>query len=109
MVNVTWIQPDGTEVSADVPVGQTLMDAAVENSVDGIIGECGGGMICATCRVQVCAEKFGLVGEPGPVESDLLEVLSAEPLPRARLSCQLQVTENFDGLVLTVPSENETL
>lgn len=104
MPNVTWILADGSRVAADVKEGVTLMDAAVSKGVHGVIGECGGGLMCATCHVYVDPEFTRLTGEASPMESDLLDTTSAPRLPESRLSCQLLATAALDGLVLRVPA-----
>lgn len=98
---VTWIVGE-TRVTAPVPVGETLMQAAIKNGIDGIIGECGGAMSCATCHVVV-------VGTPTPVddagdqEKEMLEFAAVEPSPGSRLSCQIRASHDIDGIVLRVP------
>lgn len=104
MANVTWILSDGGEVTAAVPDGQTLMDAAVRNAVHGVIGECGGGLMCATCHVYVDPRFATLTGGASPMESDLLDMTAAPRRPESRLSCQLVAASELDGLVLRVPA-----
>lgn len=103
MPKVTWILGDGREITANVPIGHTLMEAAVANSVPNVIGECGGCLSCATCHVYVDPAWYGKTGGPGDMESDMLEITMAERRATSRLSCQIQASDALDGLVLHVP------
>jgi len=103
MPKVTWKLPDGRLISADVPVGHNLMEAAVANNVPDVIGECGGCLSCATCHVYVDADWTDRAGPPGDMEGDMLEVTAAERRPESRLSCQITATDSLDGIVLLVP------
>jgi 2Fe-2S ferredoxin len=104
MPRVIFVQPSGTETVIDAPSGTSVMRAAVSNAVPGVIGECGGDMVCATCHVYVDEAWFGTVGPPSDDEADMLEVTSEEPTACSRLSCQIRVTEALDGLTVTVPA-----
>ena len=88
MPTIVFILPTGESRPVDVAAGTTLMNAAVKNGVDGIIGECGGVCMCATCHVT---------------EEAVLEVTNAERLPNSRLSCQIKMTNELDGLTVQVP------
>jgi ferredoxin, 2Fe-2S len=103
MPKVTWILGDGREITADVPVGHTLMEAAVANNVPNVIGECGGCLSCATCHVYVDPAWYGKTGGPADMESDMLEITMAERRATSRLSCQIKASDTLDGLVLHVP------
>jgi 2Fe-2S ferredoxin len=103
MPKVTWILDNGREVTADVPVGHNLMEAAVANNVPDVIGECGGCLSCATCHVYVDPAWFAKTGGPGDMESDMLEITTAERQEMSRLSCQIVASEALDGLILHVP------
>ncbi|WP_027896096.1 2Fe-2S iron-sulfur cluster-binding protein [Zestomonas thermotolerans] len=100
MANVTWKCFDGTTVSAEVPNGLSLMEAAVNANVAGIYGDCGGAMSCATCHVVVDEEWYAKVGAPSAMEEDLLEMVPGGRTPRSRLSCQIRVSDELDGIVL---------
>lgn len=103
MPQVTLISADGHEMRLDVAIGQSVMEAAVMANVSGIMGECGGALNCATCHVYV----QGTAGLPlpacGPVEAEMLEATACERRPGSRLSCQLIMTPDLDGLVLALP------
>jgi 2Fe-2S ferredoxin len=84
-----------------VPIGWSLMEAAIQNDIPGIVAECGGGCACATCHVYV---ENGAVLQPiGDMEGDMLECTAAERRPESRLSCQIKMTADYDGLVVTIP------
>lgn len=102
MPKVTFILPDSSDrVVVDGPVGEAIMQIAVDNAVEGIEGECGGGCSCATCHVHVDPEWFPLVGPAHEVEQDMLE-FAGKVSPCSRLACQLTLTEELDGIVLKV-------
>jgi 2Fe-2S ferredoxin len=103
MALVTYVQHDGTRHDVDVPVGDTIMQGAVNNMVDGIAAECGGGLACATCHCYVADDWSAKTGEASEVETEMLEAVSAERKPTSRLSCQITVTEELDGIVIYLP------
>jgi 2Fe-2S ferredoxin len=102
-MKATWKLADGREITLDLPEGQTLMEAATQRGVPGIIGECGGSMSCATCHVVVDPAWAERAGEPGPFEADMLDITEAERQPTSRLSCQIRMTAALDGIMLRVP------
>ena len=102
MPRVTFVQPDGERRVVEVPVGVSVMKAAVNNGVPGIVAECGGSCMCATCHVYVAAP--GLPLPPISADEDeMLDVTASERRPSSRLSCQLVLTEELDELVVDVP------
>jgi 2Fe-2S ferredoxin len=104
MPKVAYIAFDGTETSVDVPVGENVMRGALYNGIEGIVGECGGGLSCATCHCYVDDDWAAKVGGPASqAEEELLESASAEVKPSSRLSCQIIMTEALDGLVVRLP------
>lgn len=104
MVSVTYVAFDGSKTTVDVPEGENVMRGALYNNIDGIVGECGGGLSCATCHCYVDDAWAGKVGGPSSKdEADLLEGVSAEKRPTSRLSCQIFVTADMDGLVINLP------
>ena len=102
-MQATWIQPDGRSLTLDVPEGTSLMQAAVSHGVAGIVGECGGSMSCATCHVVVDPAWSDLTGEPGAFEEDMLDITEADRQPGSRLSCQIRMRAELDGIVVLVP------
>jgi ferredoxin, 2Fe-2S len=103
MPTVIFILPTGEPRAVDVAAGTTLMNAAVKNGVDGIIGECGGVCMCATCHVYVREEFLDKLPPIQDTEEAVLEVTNAERLPNSRLSCQIKMTDQLDGLTVQVP------
>ena len=102
MPTITYIQPDGRTHAVDVPVNSTVMQGAIDNLVDGILAECGGCCSCATCVVHVDDAWLPAVGEACEMERELL----GSDVPRnGRLSCQIEVTADMDGLVVRIPEE----
>lgn len=102
-MKVTWKLPDGTEVAADVSNGTNMMQAAVDNNVPGVIGECGGCLSCATCHVYVDDAWVSKTGEADEFEDAMLDVAEAARQSTSRLSCQIEASDGLDGLVLIVP------
>jgi 2Fe-2S ferredoxin len=106
MPKVTYIGADGARSDVDVPVGENVMRGALYNGVDGIVGECGGGLSCATCHCYVDEAWTATVGGPSSqAEEELLESAAAEVKPSSRLSCQIEMTEAYDGLVVHLPEK----
>ena len=104
MAKITYIEFDGTKHEIDVAPGLSVMQGAVGNSVQGIIGECGGACSCATCHVYVDSAWINRVGERSATEAALLEEV-IDGQPNSRLSCQIKVTEDLDGLVVRLPAK----
>lgn len=103
-MKATWILPDGRQIMANVPEGQTLMEAARANDVPAILGDCGGNLSCATCHVVVDPAWTARAGAPGDFESDMLDVTDAPRQPESRLSCQITMNAALDGIVLHIPT-----
>jgi ferredoxin, 2Fe-2S len=102
MVKITFVQPDGSQQVVDADPGMTVMEAAKKHDVPGIEAECGGACACATCHVYVEEDWRERVGEPSPMEEDMLD-FGYDVRPSSRLSCQIKVTDELDGLVVRVP------
>ena len=100
-IRATWILQDGRKVEADVPLGHSLMEAAVAHNVTGIVGECGGSLACATCHVHVESTPVALQ-EPSAAEREMLELAVQTPTATSRLSCQIVAAAALDGIVLRV-------
>lgn len=103
MPKVTYIHPDGTEDVLNVPIGTSVMQAAIANGIDGIVAECGGSMMCATCHVYVEEDQLGQTPTQSDDEKAMLEFTASERRPNSRLSCQLVVTPELEGLVVYLP------
>ena len=102
MINITFIEHDGTARFIEARPGSSVMLAAVTNGVSGIDADCGGSCSCATCHVFVNEEWLSKVGEISPIEEAMLS-LSPDRQENSRLACQIPVTEDLDGLVVTTP------
>jgi 2Fe-2S ferredoxin len=103
MPNVTYIEPNGNEVQIDVPVGWSLMQAATSKGVEGVEAECGGSCACATCHCYVEGELAATLPPAEEGERAMLEHVVAERKPNSRLSCQIKMTAELDGLVVRYP------
>jgi 2Fe-2S ferredoxin len=104
MPKITYIEHNGTAHTVEVPIGHSVMQGAVNNNVPGIDADCGGECACATCHVYVDAawlDKTGLP-VPGSQEASMLS-FAAVTQPDSRLSCQISVTADLDGLVVRMP------
>ena len=103
MPRMTFIGRDGTPQEVDAPIGYTLLQIARENDVD-IEGACEGCLACATCHVHVAAEWYEKLPAPEDDEEDMLD-LAFNLSDTSRLGCQIRITEELDGLVVTLPPD----
>jgi ferredoxin, 2Fe-2S len=103
MPTVTWISPKGPTYAREVEVGDSLMDAAVFGGISEVEGACGGCLSCATCHVYIDNAFVDRFGPPEADELSMLEMVSSERRPESRLSCQLRMRQDLDGLVLHLP------
>lgn len=104
MPRVTYIQPDGTPKVVDAAPGTTLMEAAVDNDVRGIVAECGGACSCATCHVYVDPQWADQIPPPDAQEDGMLGCV-LDRRPTSRLSCQIVLKPTLDGLTVEVAHE----
>jgi len=102
MPKITFIEHDGTQHTVDAEVGKTVMQTAMDNLVPGIDADCGGECSCATCHVMVNADWTGIVGGPNEAEDSMLD-LNPERAANSRLSCQMTVSDDLDGLIVDLP------
>ena len=102
-IAVHLLEPDGRRHSLAVRTGQSLMRAAVDADIDGIKADCGGVMTCATCHVYVDAEWSGRLPPTSGDEDAMLEMTAAPRAPTSRLSCQIALAPELDGLTVTLP------
>ena len=102
MPKVTYIAFDGTETVVEAKEGMSVMQSAVNNGVDGIVAECGGACSCATCHVYVDEGWFDKLPEAQAMEKEMLDFVMS-PQPTSRLSCQIKITPELDGLVVNTP------
>lgn len=103
MAKITYITPEGETIVAEADSGN-LMQLAVDEGVDGIYGDCGGVCSCATCHVHVAKDWMERVGPASEIERDILDMEDSAN-ERSRLCCQVEVTEELDGLVVEVAPE----
>ena len=103
MPKITFIDSQGTSRTVDGENGSTVMETALKNAVPEIEAECGGACACATCHVYVEGEWFDVVGSPSPMEEDMLD-FGYEVKPNSRLSCQIKVSPELDGMVVRTPA-----
>jgi 2Fe-2S ferredoxin len=102
---LVFVGADGTHHVVDAVVGDSVMVGAVQNGVPGIVAECGGNISCGTCHVWVQDKFIPLVGAPGEMEEDLIDMAVTERRSGSRLSCQIVVTEQVDGLIVDIPPD----
>jgi ferredoxin, 2Fe-2S len=104
MPKITYIDPNSTARTVEAENGATVMETAIRNNVPGIEAECGGACACATCHVYVDEVWREKTGEPSPMEEDMLD-FGYDVRPNSRLSCQIKVSEELDGLVVRTPEK----
>jgi len=104
MPKITYIEHNGKTHTIDVAKGLSVMEGAIQNNIPGIDADCGGGMACATCHVYVKEEWFDKLPKKEDGEEDMLD-MAYEPKKYSRLSCQLTVSEELEGLVVKLPEK----
>ena len=102
MPKITYIEHNGKSHTIEVPKDLTVMEGAIQNKIPEIDADCGGGMACATCHVYVKEEWFNKLNKAEDAEQDMLD-MAFEPKKNSRLSCQIVVSDEIDGLVVTTP------
>jgi len=103
LVAVVFRAPDGRVHHVEARESESLMQAAVRNGIEGIVAECGGECACATCHVYVDERFVGSLPPPSPAEADLLDFVAAERKTGSRLSCQIKLVAELDGIEVTLP------
>ena len=104
MPKITYIEHTGKSHSVEVPKELSVMEGAIQNNISGIDADCGGACACATCHVYVDEKWFDKLSKKDDAEQDMLDV-AFEPNKFSRLSCQITVTDELDGLVVKMPSK----
>ena len=104
MTKITYIEHNGKSHTIDVENGLTVMEGAVQNNIPGIDADCGGSMACATCHVYVKEDWFNTVPSKTEGEDDMLDQ-AYEPKKNSRLSCQLTISNELDGLIVNLPEK----
>lgn len=107
MPKITYESADGRDDVVDVPVGRSVMRGATAAGLDGIVAECGGNAMCATCHVYVTPEYVDRLPVVSTIEDELLESTASPRSETSRLSCQLMVTDGLDGLSVRMPETQE--
>ena len=102
MAKITYIEHDGTEHAIDVKTGLSVMEGAVKNNIPGIDADCGGACACATCHVYVEESWLDKTGDRSAMEESMLDFAEGVE-PNSRLSCQIKVSDELDGLRVTMP------
>jgi ferredoxin, 2Fe-2S len=102
MPKITYIDNEGTARTVEAEVGSTVMETAMKNDIPGILATCGGACACATCHVYVAEQWFDKLPPPSLEEGDMLDT-AHDLKPNSRLSCQIVVSEELDGLTVTTP------
>jgi len=103
MPRIKYRYPNGTVSEVEVSLGHSVMLGANANGLSGIDAHCGGTLSCATCHVYVESSRLAQLPPPEQMETDMLQCVAAEFRPNSRLSCQIVVTEELDGLTVDVP------
>ena len=104
MAKIIFVTHENQEYTVDVQNGLTVMEGAVQNDIPGIDADCGGGMACATCHVYVSEEWFDKLPAKEDGEEDMLD-MAFEPKKNSRLSCQITISDDLDGLTVNIPSK----
>jgi 2Fe-2S ferredoxin len=105
MPKVIYVSATGVSREVDVTAGMTVMAAALKNGIDGILAECGGVCMCSTCHVFVDEKFFDRLPAAQDTEEAVLEIAAIERRPNSRLSCQIKVTDDLDGLIVRLPEK----
>lgn len=102
MPKIIYVDHEGTERPIEAKTGETVMETAIKNSVPGIDADCGGACACATCHVYVDEAFMDKVGQPEDMEQSMLD-FAENVKPNSRLSCQITISDDLDGLKVTTP------
>jgi ferredoxin, 2Fe-2S len=105
MPKITYIENNGTEHQVDLPMGATIMEGAIQNDVKGVIAECGGSCMCATCHIYVDEQFLDLLPEMEEEENEMLEAANAPRQNNSRLGCQVRVSKAMDGIIVRIPEK----
>ena len=102
MTKITYVQADGSSQTVEAAPGSTVMETAIDNDIEGIVAECGGACSCATCHVYVENHWLDKLPAPDSLEDGMLDCV-IDRQPNSRLSCQIRVSDEIDGIVIRVP------
>jgi len=104
MAKITYVENNNKEHTVEIPNGNTVMEGAVQNNIPGIDADCGGAMACATCHIYVDQKWYDKIEKKEDGEDDMLDV-AFQPNKFSRLSCQIIVSDDLDGLIVRMPSK----
>jgi ferredoxin, 2Fe-2S len=104
---VTYISLSGESQTIDVPAGMSIMQAALNHKITGILGECGGNCMCATCHVYVDEAFLSRIPPAIDNEKFMLSIAAEGPASNSRLSCQIKMTQELDGIVVRLPNRQK--
>ena len=107
MPSVTYVSPSGIFRKIDVPSGMSVMQAALNHKVQGILGECGGNCMCATCHIYVDVSFLDRIPRASDNEKFMLSIAAEGPETNSRLSCQIKMTEDLDGIIVRIPGKQK--
>ncbi len=105
MPKITYIENNGTEHHIELPMGASIMEGAIQNDVKGIVAECGGSCMCATCHVYVDEQFLDLLPEMEEEEDEMLAAANAPRKANSRLGCQVRVTNALNGIIVRIPEK----
>lgn len=105
MPRITYIENNGIEHQVDLPMGATIMEGAIQHDVKGIIAECGGSCMCATCHIYVDEQFLALLPDIEEEENEMLEAANATRLHNSRLGCQVRISKAIDGIIVRIPEK----
>ena len=105
MPKITFIEADGREFVLEGKIGDTVMETAIDNDIEGILAQCGGGMACATCHCFIDEAWMEQVGIADDAEDDMLDFAAIPKQANSRLSCQISITAKLEGLIVRLPEE----
>ena len=105
MPKITYTDNAGKESEIELPIGATLMEGAIQNDIKGIVAECGGSCMCATCHVYIDENFLEVLPEMEEEEDEMLEGATAERKTNSRLGCQVRVSAAMEGLKVLVPEK----
>ena len=104
MPKITFIEKNGSSKTVEVENGLSVMEGAIQNNISGIDADCGGSMACATCHVYVEEKWFNKISKPEDAEIDMID-MAYEPKKNSRLSCQLIISDELNGLTVRTPEK----
>ncbi|MSP06197.1 MAG: 2Fe-2S iron-sulfur cluster binding domain-containing protein [Candidatus Fonsibacter sp.] len=104
MPKITYIEHNGKEHQVEIPVGYSVMEGAIKNSIPGIDADCGGSCACATCHIWVDEKYLNIMPEIKEAERDMLDFVTGAN-KASRLSCQIMITNELDGIIVRMPEK----